>query len=73
MLAGLTLPLQWKPKASARSAVERPRAATCPGPVIADLQALRTTLRTARAMAGQAADRGERLVCQIIESVPTGS
>ncbi|WP_329107169.1 heavy metal-responsive transcriptional regulator [Streptomyces sp. NBC_01439] len=41
---------------------------------IADLQALRTTLRTARATAGQAAERGENaVVCQIIEGVPAGS
>jgi MerR family copper efflux transcriptional regulator len=40
---------------------------------IADLQALRTTLRQARAQADQATDRGEQaLVCRIIERAASG-
>lgn len=40
---------------------------------IADLQALRTTLRHARSQADQAAGRGEKaLVCRIIESATSG-
>ncbi|MCJ1676178.1 heavy metal-responsive transcriptional regulator [Streptomyces sp. APSN-46.1] len=41
---------------------------------IADLQALRATLRSARAQAGQAAGRGERaVVCRIIEGASAAS
>ncbi|NUK07367.1 heavy metal-responsive transcriptional regulator [Streptomyces lunaelactis] len=41
---------------------------------IADLQALRTTLRNARAQADRAAGRGENaVVCRIIEGASTGA